>query len=627
MKTIIVVLFTAAIFCAFLANITLNKDKSKFVTAVTILTSLGGFALYGYGFAYIYDNIFLAILRATTATLSMFLGKNEFSAICSAPLLQSLAGEALFWIVHMMAIFVVANAVLITIGAKTIQYIRGLLVRRGNLSIIYGVNANSIALGRDLRKDKKMAIVFVDKKIDSSFSATITNNLEAVFLTDTYAVNASEKFLDKIGAFIKDRSITVYAMHENPDENIAFTAALKDTLSCCKRIPKKYISITLFTNMDLFYTKNLQAQDNEEFGFGCVMTMDRAYLVSRVLVQNYPPCNFIHFDTEKGVASEDFHAVILGFGKLGQAILKNILMNSQFEGSHFKAAIYDPQNDQISGFLHSNNSPMFTKYDITAFCENAKANSFYQYLQDNLNTIKYIVICTGNDKQNDEIATEIQSILYKRHSNIALFKCSYNGVVYQNLNRMALEPLSLYKRENLDIRIADKKAMLINHVYCGNQPDSDALEEWIHNNYFSKMSCRAAADFNPAYLRMVGKNAKVAMEPEGWNLTNEQLTNLGKTEHLRWCAFHYAMGFDTMPEEVFRQRIANYQKEKALNPNTTYAIQKDIEQYWHACLVDWDDLDALSEIYSEVTGKEKDYKRDDINNVLELPNLLRTIYS
>ena len=43
----------------------------------------------------------------------------------------------------------------------------------------------------------------------------------------------------------------------------------------------------------------------------------------------------------------------------------------------------------------------------------------------------------------------------------------------------------------------------------------------------------------------------------------------------------------------------------------------------NACLVPWEQLDELSRLVSEVTGKPVDYKAMDRNNVLAIPDVLR----
>ena len=39
-----------------------------------------------------------------------------------------------------------------------------------------------------------------------------------------------------------------------------------------------------------------------------------------------------------------------------------------------------------------------------------------------------------------------------------------------------------------------------------------------------------------------------------WPPSGEMMKNLGITEHLRWCAFHYVSGYRTMPPEVYEER-------------------------------------------------------------------------
>ena len=42
----------------------------------------------------------------------------------------------------------------------------------------------------------------------------------------------------------------------------------------------------------------------------------------------------------------------------------------------------------------------------------------------------------------------------------------------------------------------------------------------------------------------------------------------------------------------------------------------------HACLVPWEELDALSAQVTALTGQPVDYKKIDIENVVALPQLL-----
>jgi hypothetical protein len=154
----------------------------------------------------------------------------------------------------------------------------------------------------------------------------------------------------------------------------------------------------------------------------------------------------------------------------------------------------------------------------------------------------------------------------------------------------------------------DDRAKQINHYYCGE--DGDAEKQWAECDYFSRMSCRASADFLTALfkrLELLGKE----------ELSEEFIENLSKTEHLRWCAFHYSMGFSKMDEETIKKRAERYLEDG------TVRITKDMSLRQHACLVPWDELDKLSQYENSITGKNTDYKQIDRDNIRVMIKVLK----
>ena len=83
------------------------------------------------------------------------------------------------------------------------------------------------------------------------------------------------------------------------------------------------------------------------------------------------------------------------------------------------------------------------------------------------------------------------------------------------------------------------------------------------------------------------------------------MENLAASEHLRWNAFHYSMGFRPMKEEEFRERAEQYKAAGKLDP--TYRITKDVNIRIHACMIPWDELDSYSAKENAVTGQTADY--------------------
>ena len=166
----------------------------------------------------------------------------------------------------------------------------------------------------------------------------------------------------------------------------------------------------------------------------------------------------------------------------------------------------------------------------------------------------------------------------------------------------------------------DSLAMLVNSQYMHDDSQTP-LQHWLRCDYFSRMSCRATADFIPAMLKMTGRSADQVLQ-SGWDLTPAQLETLGRTEHSRWCAFHYCMGFTPMTQEEYAQRAQQYRSQLQAG-ESPLRINKNIQNRTHACLISWEELDALSQRESQITGKPVDYKQMDIDNVMVVPKLLR----
>ena len=157
-------------------------------------------------------------------------------------------------------------------------------------------------------------------------------------------------------------------------------------------------------------------------------------------------------------------------------------------------------------------------------------------------------------------------------------------------------------------------ATQLNHSYCNN--DNTPQQNWARCDWFSRMSSRASADFMPSMAVIARQDPA-----QQWALTDAQLENLGITEHLRWMAFHFVMGYEKMPAEVYDQREQQYISEKSLYGTGKIRVGKDTVARQHACLIPWEELDALSRRENAITGGNVDYKQSDKNNVLAIAQL------
>jgi hypothetical protein len=213
-------------------------------------------------------------------------------------------------------------------------------------------------------------------------------------------------------------------------------------------------------------------------------------------------------------------------------------------------------------------------------------------------------------------------MLYLRRNHaerICVVQCDDSGVRYQETVGKPIIRTEVCSLNYLSAKEADRLAILLNSTYdSSNRSD---WEKWMACDSFGKMSSRASADFHPAFIRISGSSREEILTGN-WKPERSLQEVLGETEHLRWCAFHYAMGYVPMSRMEFEANIEAYTRLKAEGKQPGFRISKNPGERKHACLIPWEDLDALSEEENRVTGRNVDYKQVDINNVLALPKLL-----
>lgn len=612
MITISIIVITAACFFAAILNLAAeNRFRNRIMGGFTAAAVIFGILFYGYGFAFKFGSSPVAVLRALLAVCRMFGGVNDLGTIEAAPLFAYHGVRVLFWLVHFMAFYVTASAAIATIGGRVLRKIRVTLLRRGTLLMIYGVNAHALEYGRRQISEKHRSVVFIGQ--DSAALEAGINAAGAVL--EKSGEEPDAVLLRRLGIRPGKRRIEIAALHEDGFKNYSFVCALLQAMQEINIHPEQ--TALLVQGVEEEHAAQWQARNNA-YGFGSVMAFDEYELVARLMVHKIPPCASIQFD-EKARAKQNFEMLMIGFGRMGRAALDALVKNGQFCGSTFRADIFDI-NAQ-NGTLHDHE--MLRQYDIRFHEASGKSDRIYAFLNERKNDLRYIVICTGDEMENQEIARDIGRWLRQRGAVPAIVQCARSGLMFTRSGKDEREYQNIYGSDALDIDRIDRTAMIINQAYCKASGKTPA-ENWKECDYFSRMSSRASADFYPAVLRAAGKTAAQAMDGD-WPPQAEMLENQAITEHLRWCAFHYAMGFHPMSEDEFAQRSDEYRARMQSGGTPALRIGKDMENRKHACLVPWDALDALSARENSVTKGHVDYKQMDRNNILVLPELLKEL--
>ncbi len=613
MTSLTVVILSTALLLPMVLNLALKPSFSARLTAICMLIAFaGGILIYGVGFAESTGDIGLSMIRTPFCVIKMFVGINDFSSIAGTSPVATPFRIVVFWIIHLIAFYSMASAAMFTLGEEALRYLRMLLSAKGDLTLIYGINERSMDLGKECREAGAGSVVFIAEDADHQ-TITDLNNMGMSVISGPSAVASDKSVMRRIRA--GRRKINVYAMDEE-DRALFYALGLKDALKEAGAAPEN-TAITLPGAEDII-TPMLQVSP-DQYGYGYVNVFDSAMLSARALIRTCPPWDLVRFGSD-GRAQQDFDCVIVGFGRHGQAALKQLIMNGQFAGSTFHAAVFSPNFENESGYMKAECSSLFENYDISSFKADGRSIEFYNYVDEHIGSLKLIAVCTGNEESDREISDNLMMYLKRRKAeHICVVRCGEDGVRYQESVGSPIITAGIYSLDYLSAQRADRDAIIINSTY--DSSDRTDWEKWVACDSFSKMSSRASADFIPAFLRAAGLSAEEVIAGS-WPPAADVLEVLGETEHLRWNAFHYVMGYSPMSEEEFIERAETYRKCVA-EGLPGIRLSKDAENRTHACLIPWDELDGLSKKESSVTGRELDYKQYDINNVLIIPEILK----
>ena len=594
MKVLLVILLAACAFVAAILNLALNaRAKGRVMGVSACFAVVVGLSAYGYAYAVAEGVSIATVLRTLLTVCRMFGGVNDFGALSRTPLCDSRVAVALFWLAHFLAFYVTASAAIAVLGKKLLAYARLRLLRLGRLTLVYGATSETARLVSAPRGGR--GLVFVSE--NGGDIADIADSMGGLLFTDDAALCASPAFLKRLGVF-GDRALSVYCVSPDGVENLRYASALREAL---KQRGADGARVSLFL-LGVAESKAVALLSGEgRCGYGSVFACDRCELTARLALRRLPPWERVAFDPD-GRAAGDLRVLIVGFGPMGQAMLKQLVMNGQFEGSAFRAEVIDPNMDALSGLIRTRFRPMLEAYDIRLIQSDARGAAFYRRLEADAPGI--IALCAGSRRENATLNRELERFYELRERRPAILQCAEDGVVLED---------KLYRLEQIDVSAMDRLAMVLNHVYCrGASPEAD----WRTCDAFSRASCRASVDFYPAYLHILGARDRAALQA-CWPPEGALLENLARTEHLRWCAFHLAMGYRPMSPEEFDARAARLQSGERLRPG------KDAQAMAHACLVPWEALDALSARESALTGKKLDYKQMDVDNILAIPEIMR----
>ena len=521
-------------------------------------------------------------------------------------LAESTLFQLSFWIINTIALFVSVSTVFSIFGRKILDGARLRFSKNKDMYIICGSNENAITFGQnlayhddDLKKpDRKRLIVFLDEE----FSETIEKNIESInAIAITYGNEDFTTALKKTYITLGDRKIKLFAMHQDDGRNYSL---IKQAViyASSKQLMPAYLSLYVITT-HLWIGDKLDCLCNENGGYQ-LATFNSAELATRKLIMSMPPYEAINFNN--GIAEKDFTAMILGFGFLGKQVLRRLIMNSQFVGSNSRTIIVDKNIETIFNRFIEDYPGLAASYALELQDIDVESNGLFKLLNATISQIDYVVVCLGNEITNMEIASQIRHYCNKRAlgktpriavavGNQALADSEDKDFTYFAVNNQLFTE-NIIVHEKLD-----KTAMDIAGIYSNCNTATEKEQIWEQSNFFTRESNRASADFLSC-LKYLSENGA-------------STETLAMTEHLRWNAFHYAMGYEKMELEEMIEYLHMLKNSGATENELKNCRKNDLKQL-HICLVSWDELDELSQKYNSALADvgietQRDFKQND----------------
>ncbi len=632
-----------------------SEKMQKLIFICLLIVVISGLGFYGLGLSKPEDGLSQQMINAfkTVAyTISMFGGGEKFDALMGVNgwFASSLIWQAVYWLVHLLAVFVTASAVLVTWGKKLLSRIRLMMPDR-DLCILYCDSQRRSDYVSQL-DEKGYRTVYVGE-----FSKELNNALSEYrvgFINDRI-IRKDGKWLKRYLLLRKSRmNIQVISVAQNDMKAVSFLKTLFASFRSLK-ISSKNIRAHIMGKNVIDYAFVSDETDHEGNRF-ITEVYAESEMVAHKLVSKKPPYEAMAFDFDSCRALHDFNVMIIGFGEVGQDVLRYLVRYGQFLGSRFSADVLDIDMDNCGGLFKELYSDMISRYSVSFNSINAFSSQIYSHFSAD-RRMSYVVACSGDDQTNRQIMNELQTFR-QMHP-----ECFTEKSVIACCSKKKIEILSAdgsldyMKAADVDDFINEKVNMLARHVndayYLAKSGYSkeELNDLWYKKDPIDRLSSIASAEFLKTYFAC----------SNSWDLNKKQLEErinsrladiLPELEHQRWNAFESSIGVNQMSREEFSDNVRKCldltakaletmsEEDIAAAQNSFALARKNLGPYGlggkHVCLAEWDELDELWEIYRPLlkeynelmsrigkkTVSEVDFKSLDVKNIYHMLDLV-----
>lgn len=646
-----------------------TSRKNSVFTTSAVMVFTWGVALYyiGYDYGGTHTNIFTLVLRSVLSSFEMFLSKSNLIGIASN-CKESGPYMFCFAVIHASAL-TISTLFAVLCFSKRIQYwYRGKKWRfigsDDITNVFWGLNERSFVLAHDIAKnsDKKERFIFVDFPLQEE-SPSKGQSFSGILGLFSYKMNALKKMSGLRNCIMMRSSLRPSSVQGANDDffDAMNIYRLKQILDKSKNV--RFFILTSDEDANLKAAINMLNKDicaNVELKIYCSA---RKNMLNRLIEERWEkkleliddsraavtqlkmepdkthhPIDFVDIDKERGCVASKFKAMIIGFGSTGQDALRFLYEYSAFADkngnkSPVEIHVIDNNMSAVIGTFWQEVPGMSMLEGKEVFFHDLSAGSveFDKFLNTNIDQINYVVVATGSDEANMDIAAKImdKALLYrtKKMSHFKVFVRMYSDSsivrfgaavnVYKDFcpenNYAPLEYFGntneIYSYNIIVKNHYEKEAIAFYDSYCkavgsnttwGERRKKEILKL---GKIYGKRSLRRKegqdkANCQHCYTKIKLLNLaerQVSLSLPNWtkersiiDIEKEKLTpwlislyNVSICEHLRWNASHIMLGYVPMTAEV--QKLVS---------GTCDEVTKQ-----HSCIRDWKELDCETQSY------------------------------
>lgn len=291
---------------------------------------------------------------------------------------------------------------------------------------------------------------------------------------------------------------------------------------------------------------------------------------ARVMFDEHPPDRSgITIDSKKYV-----QIIIIGFGQAGEALALQTAYNGHYiNGKKPQVLVVDLKaREKIPDFLER--YPTYTDYcDIRLLEHNANSPQFLQHLSQNLDNhpdaLNTIILCFDNKTHNMLLSLQLENLMIDgTYGPLNIFARTSDNESFASFSQN-IKPYGLPSKVSSFPAIIeedlDKKAKAIHRNYLEkrkNEPDFGtraADAPWKNLSQEYKDSNRKVGDHLGVKMRGIGCEivSQDDLRPAAI-FSPEELYNLSKLEHRRWCADRSLAGWTYGKEKNEKTRRTPY---------------------------------------------------------------------